>query len=37
MEADSPEIWAGKHRIPSRSSQKGEQNLSLRFGELPPH
>jgi glycosyltransferase involved in cell wall biosynthesis len=37
VDEDSPEIWAGKHRIPSRSRQRGEPNLSLRFGELPPH
>jgi glycosyltransferase involved in cell wall biosynthesis len=34
---DSPEIWAGKHRLPSGSRRWGERYLPLRFGDLPPH
>jgi glycosyltransferase involved in cell wall biosynthesis len=37
VDEDSPEIWAGKHRLPSGPRRWGERNLSLRFGDLPPH
>jgi glycosyltransferase involved in cell wall biosynthesis len=37
VDEDSPEISAGKHRLPSGSRRWGERNLSLGFGELPPH